>query len=182
MFVDCGAYVGDTVEQYIWHHEGIVGKIYAFEPNARNIKALNARFRRLNEEWAFDDGKLNIVDSGVGRKTEMQYFAYKTFGSLVVGSSDASVETVKVFALDDYFGEQRISFLKSDVESFDYEMLRGAERIICRDRPKLAICIYHNAFDMFRTQLWLDGLGLGYKFAVRHHSVNIAETVLYAWQ
>lgn len=55
-------------------------------------------------------------------------------------------------------------------------------KIIRRDRPKIAVCIYHNTYDMFRIQLWLDGLNLGYKFAVRQHSFGCLDTILYAWQ
>ena len=60
-------------------------------------------------------------------------------------------------------------------------MLQGAEKIIRRDLPKMAICIYHNASDMYRILLWLAALDLGYKFSIRHHTPMNSDTVLYAY-
>ena len=166
VFIDCGASVGDSIEQFLWAHEGCFDKIFSFEPDPKIFKALAARTRRLNEEWALDEGQINLVNAGVG----------------AVSSKGALEGGFNVVALDDYFADQPISFIKADIESYELDMLKGAEKIIRRDRPKLAICIYHNASDMFRIQQWIDSLNLEYKFAVRHHSLRLAETVLYAWQ
>lgn len=182
VFVDCGAYVGDTLERYLFDHAGIFDKIFCFEPDAKNFKALTARRRRLNEEWALDDGKINLINAGVGRESATLFVHETQYGGSQTTLSEEGEYAVKVIALDEYFADQRITFLKADIESYELDMLKGAERIIRRDRPKLAICIYHNASDMFRVPLRLDSLGLGYKFAVRQHSYGIGETVLYAWQ
>ena len=183
MFVDCGAYVGDTVETYLFNRTGMFEKIFAFEPDPKCFKALSARSRRLKEEWALDDGRINIVNAGVGSKTETLFIhqADSNLSNSLSNSADDG-DAIKVFALDDYFSNQRISFLKADIESYELDMLKGAEEIIRRDRPKMAICIYHNASDMYRIQQWIKALNLDYKFAVRHHSTIWSETVLYAWQ
>lgn len=39
VFVDCGAFVGDTIEQYIWKMDGVFKKI-AFEPDPSNFDAM----------------------------------------------------------------------------------------------------------------------------------------------
>ena len=86
-----------------------------------------------------------------------------------------------VYALDDYFKDKSVTFIKADIESYELDMLIGAEKIIRRDRPKLAIAIYHNASDMYQILLWLHSLGMGYKFAVRHHTPDLYDTILYAY-
>ncbi len=58
--------------------------------------------------------------------------------------------------------------------------LKGAEKIIKRDRPKLAVCIYHNPEDIFEIPFLIKKLVPEYKLYIRHHSDTYAETVVYA--
>jgi glutamyl-tRNA reductase len=75
IFVDLGAYVGDSIEQYINKKSGVFKKIYSFEPDSLNFSALVSRAERLKNEWAFSDDKLVLVHGGVGAKTEQKLFA-----------------------------------------------------------------------------------------------------------
>ena len=93
----------------------------------------------------------------------------------------SNTEQVEIVSLDEYFKESHIDFLKADIESYEMDMLCGAEKLIRRCHPNIAICIYHNASDMYQILLWLDNLDIGYKFDVRHHSVDYDELVLYAY-
>lgn len=184
VFVDCGAFVGDTLEQYLWSHIGTFSKIYAFEPDKRNFAALQERIKRLNREWALQEENIILVHAGVGSETSRQEVC-RDFGlgaMLTVPAEKMNADNaVKVYALDDFFNDKRIDFLKADIESYEFDMLRGAEQVIRRDRPRLAICIYHNISDMYQILLWLHHLNIDYKFAIRHHSVSYSETVLYAY-
>ena len=67
-----------------------------------------------------------------------------------------------------------------DIEGSEYEALIGGYETIARNRPKLAICIYHSDEDMLRIAELIASWNLGYKFYVRHHAQLVAETVLYA--
>lgn len=60
-------------------------------------------------------------------------------------------------------------------------MLLGAEKGIKKYKPKLAVCIYHNAVDFYFIPLLIHSFVPEYKFAVRHHSYELDETVLYVW-
>lgn len=183
VFVDAGAYVGDSVERYIFNRAGVFGKVYAFEPDITNFKAMEYRVDRLRREWALSDNVIELVPYGVGKENlEMTVKNnVQGLGSKLVEDDNSDGATVRVVRLDDYFKEQKVDFIKADIESFEYDMLCGAEKIIRRDRPKLAICIYHNATDLYRTLLWIKKLNLGYCFKIRHHSVCHADTVLYAY-
>ena len=192
VFVDLGAYVGDSIEQYINKKLGVFGKIYAFEPDELNFSALQHRSARLKNEWALSEQKLIIVNGGVGSKTERMYLSpppnintENNINSARLGATFASDKTdgkeVMVYTLDDYFKEQKISFVKADIESYELDMLCGAESVIKRDRPLLAVCIYHNASDMFTIPLFIKELCSDYKLKIRHHTYDYAETVLYAY-
>lgn len=184
IFVDCGAYVGDSVERYLFTHLGITGGIYAFEPDENNFKKCLCRKKRLVNEWAINDDQFVVLPYGVGEKSCSAYVenAVQGLGSHVIMDGEATGgKSVQIIALDDYFKEKKVSFIKMDIESYEYDALSGAEVILKRDKPKLAICIYHNATDMYRTMLYLKSLNLGYCFRLGHHSVTKAETVLYAY-
>lgn len=47
IFVDCGAYVGDTIEKYLFYCGYLFKRIYAFEPGEKTFKALKIRSERL---------------------------------------------------------------------------------------------------------------------------------------
>lgn len=184
VFLDCGAYVGDSIERYLFTHFGLTEKIYAFEPDLKNFKACMHRKERLVNEWALTPEQLNILPYGVGKDSYDVCIERKLqgLGAYVrQNKKNTDNDVVQVVAIDDYFKDKKISFIKMDIESYEFDALCGAEKTLKRDRPKLAICIYHNATDMYRIILYIKSLNLGYYFKLDHHSVNKSETVLYAY-
>lgn len=84
-------------------------------------------------------------------------------------------------AIDDVVDPQeRVTMIKMDIEGSELEALRGARKTICRDKPRLAVCIYHKAEDMTEVPLYIKELVPEYRLYVRHHSKEIGETVFYA--
>ena len=141
VFVDIGAYVGDSMERYLMTHEGIVGKIYAFEPDITNFKAMKYRVERLKKEWALSDEQIKLIPYGVGRENAELAIVQDVqgLGNKMVEGDCLAEEKVHVVFLDDFFKDEKVDFLKADIESFEYDMLCGAEKIIRRDRPKIAV-------------------------------------------
>ncbi len=74
----------------------------------------------------------------------------------------------------------QLDFIKMDIEGSELSALQGGESSICRWRPKLAISLYHRREDFFAIPLWIDSLGVGYRFFLDHYSIHKEETVLYA--
>ena len=66
IYVDAGAFVGDSAERFIWAHNGLFSKIYLFEPGPRQFAALKVRARRLVEEWALDSSSIELANAGLG--------------------------------------------------------------------------------------------------------------------
>ncbi len=181
VYVDCGAYVGDTIEKYIWYKGGVLKKIIGIEPDMFNFKALEQRKKRLCTEWNVEEQNINIINCSVAEKMKIQRITRNLngFGSKVIEYGNEGIET-KTVALDDLLSEP-YTFLKADIESFEYKMLLGARESISIWRPHLAICIYHNAVDLFSIMLLIHSFVPDYKMAIRHHTNNWSETVLYVW-
>lgn len=184
VFVDCGAYVGDTIEKFIWNREGVFDKVIAFEPDKKNCEAMQYRIRRLCNEWNFDFNVIEIIGAAVGEKTETKKFGRyeknRGLGSMIRKDDAQDTEECQVVSLDEAV-DGRYTFLKADIESYEYQMLHGAKEGIKRWKPMMAISIYHNAVDIYSIILLIKQIEAGYKLAVRHHSNTLAGTVLYAW-
>lgn len=187
VFVDCGSYVGDVVEQYVWSRDGVFDKIIAFEPDPDNYAAMAKRIGRLKEEWNFKPDAIQMYPYGVADKGMNLVFeshsADNGLGSKFVAVSDAENTETKynqVVSLDEQL-DCKYTFLKADIESYEYKMILGAQNGIRKNRPLLAICIYHNAVDLYSIPLLIKSLAGEYHMAVRHHSNTLLETVLYCW-
>ncbi len=66
-----------------------------------------------------------------------------------------------------------------DIEGSELECLKGAENIILKNKPKLAICIYHSDNDMIDIIEYIHKLIPEYKIYLRQHGINEADTVIY---
>ena len=179
VFVDLGSYVGDTLEKFLLLKGASFKNYFAFEPDENNYRALCHRIERINREWNLNKDVIIPVFAGAGKESQQLNFEELGNHSSKFSNESTGV-TREIKALDDYFSERKVTFIKADIESYELDMLQGAVKVLKRDRPKLAICIYHNATDMYSIIDWLNQLELGYKFYVRHHSVRDTETVLYA--
>jgi FkbM family methyltransferase len=181
IYVDAGAYVGDSLERFIWTHYGVFRKAIAFEPGARQFRSLETRTKRLAEEWALDAGQIELVPAALGEKAGVAT-AESHSGQMTSLSLDAAgAEEIRIESLDLYLAGGPVSFLKADVEGMEMALLRGAAETIKKYRPKLAICVYHYPSDIPVISHYLKSLVPEYRFALRHHSPQFMETVLYAW-
>lgn len=94
--------------------------------------------------------------------------------------SDAALDFVRLTTIDRVVGNAEVGFIKLDIEGFELAALQGASGAIIRDRPLLAICVYHKRGDLLAAMEYLHGLLPEYRFWVRHYSIGQNETVLYA--
>lgn len=189
VFVDCGAFVGDTVERFINNCQSIFGKIYAFEPAQAQAKAFLIRRKRLMEEWALDESKIQLVQAGVGSKSYEGILVRGCLHDHNIGRRisydknviDDSADKIKIVDLDNFFKDKKVDFVKADVEGSEMEMLRGAQNIIKSQKPRLALSVYHKLSDYYEMPLYIKSLVPEYKMKIRHHSTSFTETVLYCY-
>jgi FkbM family methyltransferase len=183
-YVDAGAFVGDSVERFIWTQNGVFSKIYAFEPGPRQFAALKARTQRLTEEWALDSESIEIVNAGLGEiacSLPARSDNRQMTSLAIHHDSDATGTTVDIVSLDSFLSGAPITFLKADVEGMEMPLLKGAQSTIHRYKPKITICVYHYPTDITEITNYLANLVPNYQFALRHHSPQLMETVLYCW-
>ena len=171
VFADGGAYTGDTMLTFMRKTNGKYGKYYAFEPEPANAAGLSAKAgkRGLRD--------VCVIAKGLWSKADTLRFsaAQGTTGSAISGTGAASIEvdTIDNLAAD-------ATYIKMDVEGAELEALKGAAGTIKRNRPKLAICLYHKPGDLFEIPLFIKSLVPEYRFFLRQHQPVSCELVLYA--
>jgi len=171
VFVDCGAYDGDTMKEFIKATKGSYKSIVCFEPVEEYHKRLEKR----------GTGKqVTAIRAGVYKtSTTLQFNAEGGKGSSITTSTEHTV-SIPVRAIDDVPECKDATFIKMDVEGSELDALKGARQTILSNKPKLAICIYHMQRDFIEIPKYIHNLVPEYKLYVRHHSFSINETVLYA--
>ncbi len=76
---------------------------------------------------------------------------------------------VKVDTLDNFmvnYKNKQIGFIKMDIEGDEINCLAGAKQSIAKDRPILAISIYHHPEQFFETKALIESWNLNYKFII----------------
>ena len=178
VYVDAGPSAGDTIESFIFNNSARFERIWAFEPGPRWFERLQGELARMSAYYGFDRQRVTCVPKGLAGKsglTENWPVYYDDPGRLIV---DFQYETI---SLDENDFPEPVNIIKADIEGLEMEMLLGGENLIRRQKPKLAICIYHRPEDFFAIPLYLKKLVPEYKMAVRHHAKTSSETVLYCW-
>ncbi len=160
VFVDLGAWRGDTVDDYRYTYgENCYKRIYCYEIESDNIEKLYERF----------DSIPNIVIRPVGVSKEKGVMYLSDNGTSdaqsLVSFGSKKVDTV---ALDQDITE-KITFLKTDIEGAEQDAIYGAQEHIRNDKPKLAISIYHSNKDLFSIFELIDRIQPGYHFYLRYN-------------
>lgn len=183
-FVDAGAYVGDTVEKFIWANNGAFRRIYAFEPGQQQLRALTARKERLVREWALNADDVVLVNAGLGEKDSLAGLSVEPghlLGATLTAAPAEGQAGIQVYSLDSYLKDRPVTFIKADVEGMEMPMLRGAAGVIKANKPKLALSVYHRPDDLLKIVEFVRGAHGGYKLALRQHSPLLMDTTLYCW-
>lgn len=171
VFADCGAHVGEILCQFLRRCQGRFEGYWAFEPGSQNICKLEKNCPPECRE------KLIIRHTALGDKQEaVQLRDYDGSNSVI---REGGEEDVSCATLDSFAEELHPTVLKIDVEGWESRLLAGAETVICRDKPVIAIAIYHREQDFWEIPLKLKQMVPEYRFYLRSY-LNVSETVLYA--
>jgi FkbM family methyltransferase len=125
---------------------GEAARVICFEPAAKTA----AYLRQATEKNGVAD-KIQVEICAVGRTSSSVYFTdlpNPEANHVVTESTDGAKPVVQV-SLDDYCQEKKIELsprdlIKVDAEGADVDVIRGAERIIRKFSPQIAVTTYHD--------------------------------------
>lgn len=158
VYVDLGAYNGDTIDEFLHYCKGSYRKIVAFEPNSKNFAKLQTHCGNMSniDLWQLGSYSRNTVltfNNKAGRNSAI---------------SDKGVET-RVAAVDSILCGLAASYIKADVEGADVETVLGMKKTLQNFKPKLNFAAYHRFEDIFRLPLLIKQINSEYKIYLRHH-------------
>ena len=159
VFVDIGAYVGDSVATYINTYGVSYKRIYCYEIAPETFKKLEINLAGISNT------ELRQKAVGAENGTMFVDVSAQVSSERVVDSGEVAIEVVR---LDDDITEP-VTFIKMDIEGAEKDALRGSQRHICEDTPNLAICTYHGYDDLYAIPRLIDEIKPGYKFYMRYH-------------
>lgn len=169
-FVDAGAYDGtDTIHFINWMNQ-MNAKAVVFEADSDNFEVTKKNLSIYPQIILYNQGLSDIQgqQSFLSGKGEMSNF-----------SSDGN-HTIYMNFLDKVASDMEIGYIKMDIEGFEKQALTGAKRIIAEQSPVLGISIYHKREDIWEIPKLILNLNPEYKFFLRHYSLGVIDTVLYA--
>jgi len=168
-YVDGGAYDGDTLMQAAERLQ--LAGAYVFEPDPANFSKLS----RKAKTFGFP---VTSFPCGLSNATEGLAFSCENGeASAIMSSGESRIQCV---TLDDCLMNQRIDYIKLDIEGHELAALEGAQGIIARDRPVLAIAAYHRWDDIWKIPEFLQRIEPRYQLTYRIHESNTFDSVLYA--
>jgi len=171
-FIDCGAYVGDTINDLIKVSGSDKHNIFAFEPDEKNIPILLDFFSGSKLTNA------RLIPKGVWKCSDTLTFCAE--GSSCSSINESGNTTIDVDAIDNLFSDRKVTFIKMDIEGVEFEALNGALNTIKRCIPTLAISLYHKNEDLYKIPLLLKEHCPYYKFNFRLYSRSTYDCVLHA--
>ena len=133
--VDAGANIG-VYSQFLSHCVGSTGAVHSFEPSPENFKRLQSATRKL--------ANVRLSQAAVGErsgqsklylsaKLNVDHRTYTTAGDL------RHAIPIEMVALDDYFKPgQRVDLIKLDIQGYELNALRGANRIL-QENPDIQL-------------------------------------------
>jgi FkbM family methyltransferase len=174
-FVDCGAYDGDTLGDFLRLSRGEFQKFWALEPDPANFAKLQQVVATLHPGQQERITLLTIAASD--RAQTLRFSADATAASAVIEMGGIEVEGQP---LDVLLAGCDPTFIKMDIEGAELSALHGARELLSRCRPILAICIYHLQEHLWEIPEWLRGILRDYDFHLRPHDREGWDLVCYA--
>ena len=176
VFVDCGAFNGDSARNFLAHRNDRFGRIFAIEPDPDNRADLQAWAGSLDKSIG---SRITALPYGVSDRDErISFQATNTMGSsFLAGEGNSSIECRK---LDTLFAAESPTYVKMDVEGVEAQALAGGAEVIRSKHPVLAICLYHRCDDLWQLPSLIHSIYPDYRLFLRRYAEDCWEIVCYA--
>lgn len=167
VFVDVGAYTGDTVLDYIASYGMSYDKIYCYEITESMVLYMKNNFSNLPN--------VEIRNLAVAERVGKLYLDANSTSASANRVKEAGVDAVNAVSLDEDIKE-KISMIKMDIEGGEISAIKGAKEHIKNDLPKLFISVYHSNDDIITIPKLIRSYTDKYDFYLRYYGGNLYAT------
>ena len=175
VFVDVGAYNGDTIRQYLALRGSCFRQILALEPDPENFRELG---RCLDKLPPGIKSKIRAKPLAAGAEcSSLRFQGGRGEGSSLDPQGAVEVQCVR---LDELLSSLGPTFIKMDIEGAELEALGGARQTLRRHAPILAACAYHTQDHLWRIPLAIREIDPACRLFLRPHQYEGWDAVCYA--
>lgn len=178
--LDVGSHNGDSAEDLMDFYNHKIEHIYCVEANFENLLHL-INFRNSHQKYL---EKITLVSAALGDKNEFAIMQGSEETSHV-GNFNTKSEVhskqmvIPACTFDSYFTNMGINLIKMDIEGYELNAIKGAEKYIRERAPYMAIAVYHKPTDIYAIPNKILEINPGYTFILRLYSECLEELVLY---
>lgn len=195
VYVDGGAFDGDTLQGFLRACNGRFKHIHTFEPSAVNNQAIRARLVGLRDEYLLPlESRITQHEAGLWSRTTTLAFNASLTVSEYAGNGGGYAQVQTAHLLDtgllthiydpaheqsvastiavttvDEAADLQATFIKLEIEGAELEALHGARQTIARNRPQMAISMYHKPEDLLTLTQFVQETDKGYRLGFRQH-------------
>jgi FkbM family methyltransferase len=176
LFVDGGAFDGDTVVRYFATCPDSSAKVLALEPDRRNLAAMEKRISALPVELR---ARVECVAAALW--SEVGEVSFSSEGNPSSGVNDEGGGRVAAVTVDALVAPGIKAFIKLDVEGAEAKALEGGSRTLAAGDCALGVSLYHRVDDpvLLVRQVLASGPYSG--ISLRAHGENSADLMAYAF-
>ena len=166
VFYDVGAFTGDSYSSLV-DYFGNFKSSYLFEPSPTNFSLME---RNLGEK-----NGVTFLNMGLSNRKESMNISCEGSSSRLIHDGGEQFVAEKLDELD----ITPPTFIKVDIEGMEEKFLEGAYETLRKFRPKVAIAVYHNPYQLKRIVDLIDSAIPNSKIFLRHYTEGFTETILY---
>lgn len=177
VFLEIGAYDGDTLKLFLQESAGKYKRIYALEPDDINRRKLE---RYIEQKQLHD---VIVTEKGAwNKKAQLHFSTNNEQLSGVVKEGDTSKHFISIMAepLDTMFSYlDEVTLLKINYLEGVKEAIEGASDILQRHEPKLAITVGFDCKNIRCIPILIKQINPNYKLYLRYNRGMISSLTLY---
>lgn len=168
IFIDAGAFIGDTALSFINNYGKNYKKIYCYEITPNKIEYMKQKLSPYKN--------IILKHYGLSDKYETLFISEheNSSSNSLKDKGEIGIETVTL----DGDVEEPVTFIKMDIEGAEQRALLGCEKHIINDKPKLAISVYHNNEDIWKIPQMIYKMCPEYTFYMRYNGQPLFSTEL----
>ena len=175
VFIDCGAFDGDTIRAFMKRMDSLFKRIHALEPDPLNFRQLEEFIAALPQ-----DVQSRIILHRIAAAEYRGQIGFTVTGNASSAADATAMMKVDCAPFDQILSAEVPTYIKLDIEGAEMDALKGAAGLIRQHKPVLAVSVYHQQDHLWRIPLYLKTLFPDYQFFLRPHNEEAWDLVCYA--